>query len=62
MAQWVKNPTAMAGVQFQARCSRLKDPTLPQLWFGFNPWPENFRVPWVWPFKKNLFTVVLGTN
>ena len=23
-----------------------------QLWLGFDPWPGNFRMPWVWPKKK----------
>ena len=37
---------------------RVKDPLLlqlwcwSQLWLGFNPWPENFHKPWVWPKKK----------
>ena len=38
--------------------SGLNDLALPQpwhtlqLWLRFNPWPGNFHVPWVWPFKK----------
>ena len=23
-----------------------------QLWLRFNPWPENFYMSWMWPFKK----------
>ena len=23
-----------------------------QLWLGFDPWPGNFHVPWVWPRKE----------
>lgn len=49
MAQWLKNPTALAGVsmevrvQFLARCNGLKDLALPQFWhrsqlrLGFDP-------------------------
>ena len=56
MMQWVKNPTAVAqvtaGMQVTAEMrvrtlaqrSRLKDPTLPQLWLRFNPWPRNFHI------------------
>lgn len=64
MAQWLKSPTAFAGVatearvQFPAECSGLKDPSLPQLWrrsklcFGFNPQPGNFHVLWAGHKKK----------
>ena len=24
-----------------------------QLWLGFNPWPGNFLMLWVWPEKRN---------
>ena len=24
------------------------------LWHGFDPWPGNFHVPWVWPKKKKI--------
>ena len=59
-----KNPTAAAGVAVEVRVhspaqhSGLKDPALPQLqrgsqlWLRFDPWPGNFPMPWVWPFKK----------
>ena len=62
--QCVKNPTAAAWVAvevhvvFPAWRSGLKDPALPhlwyrfQLWFRFNPWPRNFHMLWVWPFRK----------
>ena len=36
----------------------VKDPVLLQLWdrlqlcLGFDPWPENFHMPRVWPKKK----------
>ena len=30
----------------------LKDLALPQLWLGFSPWPGNFRMSHMWPFKK----------
>ena len=63
MAQWVKKPTVVAWVAFVARVksltgySELKDSALPQLlcrsqlWLGFNPWPRNFDMLWVWPLK-----------
>lgn len=37
----------------------VKDPELSLLWLrllswhGFNPWPGDFHVPWVRPYKKN---------
>ena len=61
MAQWVKNQTLVDQVAAEtcvgslARSSELKDPVLPQLqlksqlWVGFNPWPGNFCMTWVWP-------------
>ena len=60
MAQWVKNPGAAAQVATEvwvqslaqwvkgyrvaraAACSRLR----------FNPWPTNFHMLWVTPFKN----------
>ena len=48
MAPWVKNPTAAAQLAAEAwvpslaQCRALKDPALPQLQLGFNPWPGNF--------------------
>ena len=55
VAQWVKNPTAVAWVALEAfvrspTCSGLKDLTLPQPWhrsklqLRFNPWPWNFHM------------------
>ena len=58
MAQRVKNPTVMAqvivevGVSSLAWQRGLKDPVLPQLQLGFNPWPRNFHRLQVQPFKK----------
>ena len=58
MAWWVKNPTGVVQVtekewvQSPAQCSGLKDPALPELWLGFDPWPENFHMLWVWPQLK----------
>ena len=64
MAQWVKNLTAdtrvnaEAWVRFPAQHGGLKDLALPllqcrlQLWLGFNPWPGNFHMLWVWLLKK----------
>ena len=25
------------------------DPVLSLLWYGFDSWPGNFSIPWVWP-------------
>ena len=58
MAQWVRNPTALAWVASEvwvrapAQDSGLKDQAMLQLQLGFNPWPKNFHMPWVQPFKK----------
>ena len=64
MAQWVKNLIAAAQVavegqvRYLAPCSGLKDLVLLQLWcrlqlwLGFGPWPGNFCMQWVRPFKK----------
>ena len=64
MVQQVKNLTAMAQVaveaqvQSLARCSGLKDLTLPQLWcwsqlwLRFSLWPGNFHMPRAQPKKK----------
>ena len=30
----------------------IKDSALLLLWLGFNPWPRNFCIMWVWPKKK----------
>ena len=30
----------------------VKDLALSLLWLGFNTWPGNFHMPWVWPIKK----------
>ena len=51
VAQWVKNPTAVAGiiaevqVQSLAQHSGLKDLALLQLRFRFNLWPGKFHMP-----------------
>ena len=31
----------------------VKDPTLPQLWLGFKPWPRNFKAK-----KKNQKRII----
>ena len=38
--QWVKDP-ALSVQQLGSL-----------LWLGFNPWPRNLHMPWVWPVKK----------
>ena len=42
---------------------QVKDPALSLLWPGFNPWPGNFHVPWVWPnfFFLNHYNCALST-
>ena len=66
MAQWVKNPTAVAWiaaeVQIQppAQHSGLKDKVLLHLWIGVNPWPGNFHMLWVQPFKKKKKKKILS--
>ena len=61
VAQWVKNPVAAvivtveAWVLSPAQCSGLKALALlqpqrrSQLQLGFNLWPRNSHMPWVWP-------------
>ena len=29
--------------------------------FGFNPWPRNFHMLWVWPFKKKIRNSCCGS-
>ena len=70
VAQWVKNPTAMAQVtaevqaQAPAQCSGLEDLALPQLqcrlqlWLRFHPWPGNFHMLQTWPLKKKCGTYI----
>ena len=36
-----------------AWCRGLNDQALLQLWLGFNPWPGNLHVLWVWPLEQN---------
>ena len=31
-------------------------------WYGFNPWPGNFCMPWVWPKKEDIPVVALGNR
>ena len=48
MAQWVKDLMSLLWLWSL-------------LWHGFNPWPENFHVPWVWPknpHNKKLIRLV----
>ena len=60
MAQWVKNPTALAWVTMEVQVPGsipgleewLKDLALLQLqrWsLGTDLRPENFHMPWMWP-------------
>ena len=54
MAQWVKNPTAVAQVAMEvwvqslARCSGLRNPELPQLQLKFSPYAAGAAIK----FKK----------
>ena len=47
----------------------VKDLLLSPLWHGFNPWPWNFPMSWVWPRRKEtdllfkcLFYVILNES
>ena len=31
---------------------QVKDPALSLQWYGFDPWPRNFHMPWVQPKTK----------
>ena len=45
MVQWVKNPAlSLLWLGLQP-------------WCGFNPWPQNFSLPWMWPKKKIIGTL-----
>ena len=58
MVQWVRNPTAAAWVAAEvwvlspAQHNGLQDLVVLQLWLRFSPWPGNFQMLWVWPFRK----------
>ena len=41
---------------------QLKDLALSLLWHGFDPWPGNFCVPWVWPQQNFFFGLFLGPH
>ena len=32
----------------------VKDLALSLLWRGFDPWPGNFHIPWLWPKIKKF--------
>ena len=36
----------------------VKDSALLLLWHGFDPWPGNFHMPWVWLKKKRVECVL----
>ena len=64
MAQWVRNPTAVAQAAVEMRVPSptphdgLKEPVLPQLWhrsqlwLRFTPWPRNYHMLLVSHKKK----------
>ena len=45
-------------MEVSAMVKQIEDSTLPQLWrrselwLGFDPWPRNFHMLWVWPKNK----------
>ena len=55
VVQWVKNLTTVAPITAEVRVQSLaqhgglKDLVLLQLWLGFDLWPRNFHILWVWP-------------
>ena len=63
MAWWVKD-LALSLQQDGFEHSGFKDLALPQLWcrwqlqLGFDPWPGNFHMLWVWQ-KENEKSVVI---
>ena len=48
---WVVVETQVRSLAFHGG---LKDPELLKLLLRLNPWPGNFHIPWVRPFKKNF--------
>ena len=32
------------------------------LWCGFNPWPENFQMPWEWPKQQQKEIVLISLS
>ena len=52
--RWVKNPPAAAVMRVPslAQHSWLKYPVLLQLRLGCSPWPGNFHILWVRPWKR----------
>ena len=38
----------------------VKDLVLSLLWLRFNPWPENFCMPWAWPKKVQKVEIFLA--
>ena len=34
----------------------VKDLASLLLWRGFDPWPGNFHMPWVWQKKESIFS------
>ena len=74
MAQWVKDPTAAAGVAAEAQvgsipgpAQRVTDPALPQLWHGsqlqlrYYPWPRAFPHA-VGAAKKKIFNLKINRS
>ena len=38
---------------------QVKNLVLSLLWFGFDPWPKNFHMPWAWPKNKKKKNIKL---
>ena len=60
MVQWANDLACLCGgaSSIPNPAQQVKDPVLPQPWcksqlqLGFNHWPGNFHMSWVWPKKK----------
>ena len=58
MAGWANDSASLCGGagSIPGPVQWVKDPALLQLWLqlGFDPWPGNFHIPWVWLKEKKI--------
>ena len=65
MAKWVNNLACLCegSGSIPRQAQWIKDLVLVQLWcrlqlwLGFDPWPGNVHMPWVWPKKKKKISI-----